>query len=78
MRTLAITCEAWAPLEVAKEIILEYGFTPCKVISIYGVNNEHFQYIVNYKILFEIKDDEDKLAAFLKFPHGSLEEYKSQ
>jgi hypothetical protein len=72
MRMLCVTCSPWTDPSHAMDIIREQGFKPFKVIEI----RDEKGFLIEKQVLFTVMDDEDKLAAFLKFPYGSLRELK--
>ena len=70
MRMLCLTCSPWHDPSYAISFIREKGFEPFKVIEI----KDDKGFLIEKQVLFTIMDDEDKLAAMLKFPPGSLRE----
>jgi len=73
---MAVRCGPWHDLEHAKSIVRGMGYEPFKVVDVLDSDAAGNLRIVGYKILFPVMNDEDKLAAILKFPPDCLEEFK--
>ncbi len=76
MIMMAVRVGPWHDIEHAKGVVRGLGYEPFKVVTIEEELTMGNVRIVGYKILFPVMNDEDRLAAILKFPPDCLEVFK--